>query len=634
MKAKRVDWKIKYIFAAGLLLILVMFLTGQNYPVQAASGASVKDANITYNSVEKDIIVDKNKVCHITEKITVTYERDGVNIGLSRNISKVNTITRVVDGKEYKKTYINTLNLLSVTMDGVDEFHFLEESGDYYYINIGADGDYKAGQHTYEIVYTYDMGEDFISDFDDFTFDIMDYGFASRVENFSATITLPSSFYESSEQLAEMLSFRTNDFEAVDASALNMSVEGQTIRVNYQNLSAENGFTLQLILPNGYFSTTYSPNGVYIATTVIAVLVLVAVCFLLLYHKFQKHPLQTVEFYPPENFSTLDVARSYRAKLRSKDFSALIIEWASQKLVSIQVTGKSSLTLTKLADYPSESANESRRKECQLFNSLFLKGDVVSGDKKAFKKLPIFKAVKELYSRPKAAKEKAFWLKFATCVLSVLPMLLFIVWSTVMLNDNFPMLFLILFPILGVLIFTYTDMPMPLKIVWCLLFGGLPLICMNMFFYWVYDIYFLLPITSVIMVLGICLSGLIKVFSEEELQARGKVLGFKKFLKFAELSRLEMLVSQDPEYYYNILPFCYVFDLTDKIEEKFKALNFDKPAYCNGFSVATLGGCISRSLGRAGLSSPSSRGGVRRAGGGGRRGSSGGGGGGGGSRGR
>ena len=147
---------------------MIVFFSTIFFPIkfQEAHAISIKDSNIVYNSIDKIIDIDESKVLNITEKITLTYKQSGINVGLARHISRMNNVTRIVDGKSISKTYIHDLKLNSVTMNGETEYSFVERDGDYFVINIGADGDYKSeGQYVYEINYTYDLGEDFISSF-------------------------------------------------------------------------------------------------------------------------------------------------------------------------------------------------------------------------------------------------------------------------------------------------------------------------------------------------------------------------------------------------------------------------------------------------------------------------------------
>ena len=49
-----------------------------------------------------------------------------------------------------------------------------------------------------------------------------------------------------------------------------------------------------------------------------------------------------------------------------------------------------------------------------------------------------------------------------------------------------------------------------------------------------------------------------------------KVKGFKNFLETAEKDKLEALVLEDPSYFYNILPYTYVLNISKKWIEKFE----------------------------------------------------------------
>ncbi len=622
-----------------LVIILCMLFGSFFFFTPKVAFASIKDDNIVYNSVEKVISINENKVCDITETITVTYQNAGINVGLTRNISKVNTITRIIDGKEYSKTYINDLELHSVTMDGEEEYNFLEEDSEYFYINTGEDNDFKVGQHIYEIKYTYDMGEDFISGFDDFTFDIMDYGFQSEVEKFSATIILPKSFYDSKDELSEILTFRTNNKESIGGELLNLEILDNSISVSYENLSKEMGFTMQLILPNGYFDTTYMPNALYFVVIAILILSIIGIIIILCLHKFHRKTIITPEFYPPKNLSTIDVASVYRGKLRAKDFSALIIEWASKKLISIEILDKRNIILTKLKDFPTIPKSKgqffiSKVNEKNLFNAFFAYGDTfVVGNQIVDRNINV--AIRNLYKRPEEVSKKVSILRYVTCFLAVLPILLFIIWRIVLINEYFYLLFILLFPVIGTLVFTYFSMPIVFKIVWCTFFGGFPLVILIGAGYFLpYDICYLSIITAIIMIAGIYLSKHIKLYTKEELKLRGKILGLKNFIALAEVERLEMLIEEDPEYYYKILPYCYIFNLTDKFESKFKALNLEMPDYCQGFSATELGVFITSGIMSHYSGSTSTSSSIGRRSGGGFGGSSGGGGGGGGCSGR
>jgi len=93
-----------------------------------------------------------------------------------------------------------------------------------------------------------------------------------------------------------------------------------------------------------------------------------------------------------------------------------------------------------------------------------------------------------------------------------------------------------------------------------------------------------------------------------------------------------MLIEENPNYFYDILPYCYIFGITKIMEEKFKKLHFKYPKWAETAGFAGACSCIGRSVSHSFGSSSSSGGLSGGSGGGG--GSSGGGGGGGGCGGR
>ena len=59
----------------------------------------------------------------------------------------------------------------------------------------------------------------------------------------------------------------------------------------------------------------------------------------------------------------------------------------------------------------------------------------------------------------------------------------------------------------------------------------------------------------------------------------GRVLGFRDFIKTAELDKINELVEQDPEYFYHIIPYAYVFGLTNRWIKKFENIDVVQPQW-------------------------------------------------------
>ena len=59
----------------------------------------------------------------------------------------------------------------------------------------------------------------------------------------------------------------------------------------------------------------------------------------------------------------------------------------------------------------------------------------------------------------------------------------------------------------------------------------------------------------------------------------GKLRGFKNFLETTEKDKLEAMVMEDPNYFYNILPYTYVLGVSDKWIKKFETIALQAPSW-------------------------------------------------------
>ncbi len=64
----------------------------------------------------------------------------------------------------------------------------------------------------------------------------------------------------------------------------------------------------------------------------------------------------------------------------------------------------------------------------------------------------------------------------------------------------------------------------------------------------------------------------------------GKIKGFKNFLETVEKDKLNALVEENPNYFYDILPYTYVFGISDKWIKKFEYITLKAPDWYNGSS--------------------------------------------------
>ena len=88
----------------------------------------------------------------------------------------------------------------------------------------------------------------------------------------------------------------------------------------------------------------------------------------------------------------------------------------------------------------------------------------------------------------------------------------------------------------------------------------------------------------------------------------GKIKGFKRFLETAEKHELEELVTKNPEYFYNILPYTYALGISNKWIKQFETIVIENPAWynaINGFSIHKLDSFVSHTITTASLKTSS-----------------------------
>ena len=205
------------------------------------------------------------------------------------------------------------------------------------------------------------------------------------------------------------------------------------------------------------------------------------------------------------------------------------------------------------------------------------------------------------------------------------------------------LIFALVFPGIGftaLLGMLFGDTPISVKIFglfWGLGFGGIP---------WLITV---LPALMqdmsylICYIIGLlCISAMIFVIKYVPKRTKygnemlGKLKGFKNFLETVEKEKLESLVMDNPNYFYDILPYTYVLGVSDKWIKKFESISLQAPSWydsSNSFDISSFNRFINSTMTSAQgamSSSPSSSSGGSSSGGSSGGGSSGGGSGGGG----
>ncbi|MDE7158318.1 MAG: DUF2207 domain-containing protein, partial [Clostridiales bacterium] len=394
------------------------------FPPSVRTEAITIDTNYWFENVDVTIDINADKTMRITETMKVGFIKSDVNTGIIRDIQRISQTTRMINGEAQRgKEYFTQLTDVSVTIDGgpakvtqslydMGQFHSIKmQKLDESYFEATVQGSVPIAERNYHIFvlsYTYDMSADKMGGYDDFTFDVLGYAMAF-VRNFSATVTFPKAIDR------ENVSFRSNlKREWIPDAEEEESVEitDRTIKMVAAPCTENKGYTVQVLLPDGYFTEAPKPpmQKAYIPCFILAIAAIVAGGVLLLLYHIKK-PVESVEFYPPKGMSVMRYSAVWYGKARQKDIPAMVLKWAADGYVQIEKDGKKDIFISKLNDLPEDTPPEEKKYFDALFYPIFTveggDSDVFSSKQMRLNRLATYKKARELHSAANSLPELA-----------------------------------------------------------------------------------------------------------------------------------------------------------------------------------------------------------------------------------
>lgn len=633
------------VIAVAALCAALLFFGGN----KTATAVSVDD-NYRFKKIHTEISVNRDKTFNIRETLEAEFFQSGINTGIIRDIQRESKTTRIIDGKKKGgRRYLAKLENVCVTLDGGDARVTRSLYGAFHAVKMQKpDAGYlSAGIHTFVLSYTYDMSDDSAYGYDDFTFDALGYAMAETIQ-FTAEITFPS------DADLSRVSFRTNNKAAWYPDTEKgeyATVSANKISIRAYPFAAEKGYTVQVILPDGYFTQKLTFYSYYLIFFGIAVLGIALYFVILFAGRIHKKVIAPVEYLPPD-IGIMRFSAVWHNGARYKDIGALILKWAAEGLVTVEADGKRNFRVI-----PDESLNDAEKRkevlydmdfaERNFFESMFLAGKLVSFSTKAFKKRRhvskrrVYEGAEKLVERandPKPCSVSAATVSNILPFVALIPTVALILFFAVLL-DGWLFLFFVAFMAAGTLVgCVFNNTKNLLMLIFPLMFyGGLYFFYVFIFAYTVYDYAGLAIIAPLWWAVGLFVlprfaNGYRTKKTNEEYT---KIYGFRQFLLYTELDRIQLVFEEHPDYFTQILPYCYIMGISKKIKKRFASLDFIQPEYMSaGLDPEAIVCCTSHTFHHISVNvSMGGGGGGGSGGGGGGGGSSGGGGGGGGSRG-
>lgn len=624
-----------------VVLSLVLFFPSNTYAStdKTSYNGSYKYYEYVIKNYDVDIVVNENNTFDITETIDAYFKFP--KHGIYRTIPLSNTITRL-DGS----TDTNYTQIKNVSVD--NEYTTSVREGNYT-IMIGSASSILTGNQRYVIKYTYNLGKDFGKDYDELYYNIIGTEWDTDIENTTFSITMPKEFDSSK------LGFSSGYKGSLENSNVKYSVSGNKITGSYNAILREGeALTVRCELPEGYFvGAKLDVSTINYISCIIPIIFLII--SILIWYKFGRDNkvVETVEFYPPEGFNSLEVGFLYNGRAENKDVISLLIYLANKGYIKISEIEKSNLfsksksfKITKLKEYDGNNINEkifldglfTKKQPSATLVSLLAnsdnhtKDDNVNEVTKSDLQDNFYRTIDKILFKINNKENKNKIFEKSASKKTIFIILMIIITYCLMIVPAF-----LNFGRVDELIVGLPIAEIGLSLIFIMLIGGIPGVIIKGghsslitrlawivigLTYGVPIFIFIIPILQQNYIFLIeYLSGLICVFGMivclKYLPKRtpygnemlGKLRGFKNFLKTAEKEKLEALVMQNPTYFYDILPYTYVLGVSDKWIEKFESISIQSPSWYDSsmaFSMATFGSFMSNTMSSA-QSSMSSR---------------------------
>lgn len=589
--------KHKIIKISIFILLLTIILPNQIFAISSSGGYIIESYNI-------DMKVNEDNTFDITETILVNFV-DHSKHGIYRKLPLKNTVKRVDGTKSSNRAKITNISVS-------DKYKTFNEDG-YKVIKIGNASKTVSGKKTYTIKYTYDIGKDPLKDADELYFNLIGTEWDTRIDNVNFTITMPKSFDKTKLGFSTGYSYSTNN------AHVSYNVNGNTIRGSVTNsLYSGQGLTVRLTLPEGYFVGA-SSNFNYTMLLKIAISI---ICVIIAYSIWNRHGrdemvVDTVEFHLPDDLNSADVAFIYKGYAEQRDVISLLIYLANKGYLRIEEYQETTLKvfksknfkIIKVKEYDGNNEDE-REFFYGLFKSTKLKDEV---DIEKLKQLSseaftnrLYESKEEvtksdLYNRfyntlnkikkninRKENKEKIFEKNSLSNrrIILIMIAVIFILMdgsSITRLGNAQTMITRMIFLIVP-LALLYNRPSVATAILSSLVFVLNGFSCMVVAEgEFILSLWIEFLIYSTCIILLIIFLAIMKRRTKYGTEMLGKIQGFKKFLIMAEKPRLEQLVMEDPEYFYNILPYTYVLGVSNKWMKKFEDIALEAPNWYYGY---------------------------------------------------
>lgn len=615
--SKKETWNSKKTSIVFIVFLIVIAFFGFFIGFVNSSGANTSKSadGFTIESYNVDLVVNEDNKVDVTETINVYFFNEGHH-GIYKTTPEWLQYTGIDNNTIKRKSLIYDMKALNdkYTVSRGDDKKIKIKIGDPY-ITL------PVGNKEYVIKYTYDMGSDPYTNFDEFIFHAYGDYWGTEIKNASISLTMPKDidknmvkFFTDKKRKEEVTDYV--DYE-VNGNKLQAYFNSEKYKSEtYKTLNKS--LTIDLELPEGYFKEGSNNYGLLSLLIFIGIFIftIINVINWTIYGKDLPKSLEVVEYYPPENYDPSELGYIFGQSDSSKLVVSTIVNLAAKGYIKIDEE-KGVITITDLYsntptfDYemPPRIVEIEKLKDAddtlpddvkKYFNNTFKDNNkVILEDDKDYDNLSklllkskfikvlndndktrkkFFEKKKKEYDneiellsknsktlKPLSENEKIVYDELFSSKKEVVLSeheTLYKVFSTVPSNLYNKLEYLIM------------DKKSHRKSISSFVFCIIFLILWFISYYLIEDLNPKFSSLYWFSLICIPFNAFLAYIMNKKTQYGedivAKVNGFKEFLEKVEKDKLEKLVEENPNYFYDILPYTYVFNISKKWIDKFK----------------------------------------------------------------
>lgn len=539
------------------------------------------EPKISMPSLDVKAVVNQDGTIDVSETFEMKFLKDGLTEAI-RYVPYVCYQYRDIDGKVEKSVCYAKIKDASGT--GGKFTIYVDEITGYLTFGLKDSGGFKKGEtRTFSISYSYDIGKDRNKNFDDVYFNLVGTNSNCTISNVSFEVEFPD--------ISKAKDIKVYKGEAGENKTQDFTISENTISGSFAELNVGEGVTFRAVFADGYLKTPKAKiNGYQIGSILICVagIAIAVVCFLIFRQK--NNIPKPVELVPFDGLDPFVADYMANDEISTKTISASVIVLANKGYVKIEQKEKDEIVLHKTQKDIKKEKNSSLRgvydalfkfeEESVKLSSL---GETFYSMISSINSSERVKQKTNLYSQEKSKIHGILKIAYVLlCVLSVVFMccsqkVYFGHETAVFILINFMFVVFMFFAI--VLLFFKPKKLWILNLIYSILFVVLMSIVYGKKELAIIDPYCVCLVSTFIISALPCFINVVPKYSDSGKVTKGRVLGFKNYIKMCEVEQIKMFANENPNYYFDVLPYAYVFGLSDVWIEKFKSIEVEMPEW-------------------------------------------------------